>query len=620
MKEDKNIKQPKQVGPMGHGGLGKSIDKPKDFKGTMKKLISYLKPYKVAIIIVFILAFGSAAFAIAGPKILGNATTKLFEGIVNKIMGVPGASVDFAYIGGISLLLLILYLVSTLFAVAQGFIMSGVAQKVSFNLRKAIAEKINRLPLKYFDKQTHGEVLSRVTNDVDTVSQTLNQSLGQLVTSFTTIIGVTIMMFTISWIMTLLALIIIPLSMFIIVFVIKKSQKYFANQQEYLGHINGHVEEMYGGHNVMKAFNGEAKSVRKFNEINDTLYRSAWKSQFLSGMMMPIMSFIGNIGYVMVSIVGGWLVIKNKIKVGDILAFVQYMRSFMQPIGQTAQIANILQSTAAAAERVFFFLDEEEETENEKVISVTPAEIKGEVTFKDVHFGYDPDKIIINDFSAEIKQGQRVAIVGPTGAGKTTIVKLLMRFYDVNSGSILIDNNDISHIKRHELRRLLGMVLQDAWLFNGTVMENIRYGKLDASDEEVIEAAKAAHVDHFVHTLPDGYNMVLNEESSNVSQGQKQLLTIARVILADPKILILDEATSSVDTRTEVYIQKAMENLMKGRTSFIIAHRLSTIRDADLILVMNNGDIVEQGTHEGLLKANGFYASLYNSQFETDVE
>ena len=494
--------------------------------------------------------------------------------------------------------------------------MSGVAQKVSYNLRKEIAEKINRMPLKYFDKMTHGEVLSRVTNDVDTVSNTLNQSLSQMLTSITTLIGVLIMMLSISVTMTIAAIVIIPISGILIALVVKKSQKYFKEQQTFLGHVNGHVEEVYSGHNIMKAFNGEDAAVEEFNKLNDTLYNSAWKSQFLSGMMMPIMTFIGNLGYVMVSILGGYLAVKKTIEVGDILSFVQYIRSFTQPIAQTAQIANVLQSTAAAAERVFEFLEEEEEIEDIKN-PVSINEIEGEVTFKDVHFGYNEDKIIINDFSSKIKPGQRVAIVGPTGAGKTTIVKLLMRFYELNSGEILLDNHNINDFKRSDLRKVFGMVLQDTWLFNGSIMENIRYGNLNATDEEVIEAAKAAHVHHFVKILPDGYNMELNEDASNVSQGQKQLLTIARAILADPKILILDEATSSVDTRTEVLIQKAMDNLMKNRTSFIIAHRLSTIKDADLILVMKDGDIVEQGTHNELLSKKGFYASLYNSQFET---
>ena len=606
-----------------HGGFGVPMGgmqvgggKAKDFKGTVSKLLKYLKPYRISIITVLVFAIGSAAFSIIGPKILGKATTKLFEGLVSKVSGEVGAAIDFTYIGNIIALLLVLYVISAVFSFIQGFIMSGVAQKVSYNLRKEIAEKINRMPLKYFDKMTHGEVLSRVTNDVDTVSNTLNQSLSQMLTSITTLIGVLIMMLSISVTMTIASIVIIPISGILIALVVKKSQKYFKEQQTFLGHVNGHVEEVYSGHNIMKAFNGEDAAVEEFNKLNDTLYNSAWKSQFLSGMMMPIMTFIGNLGYVMVSILGGYLAVKKTIEVGDILSFVQYIRSFTQPIAQTAQIANVLQSTAAAAERVFEFLEEEEEIEDIKN-PVSINEIEGEVTFKDVHFGYNEDKIIINDFSSKIKPGQRVAIVGPTGAGKTTIVKLLMRFYELNSGEILLDNHNINDFKRSDLRKVFGMVLQDTWLFNGSIMENIRYGNLNATDEEVIEAAKAAHVHHFVKTLPDGYNMELNEDASNVSQGQKQLLTIARAILADPKILILDEATSSVDTRTEVLIQKAMDNLMKNRTSFIIAHRLSTIKDADLILVMKDGDIVEQGTHNELLSKKGFYASLYNSQFET---
>lgn len=601
-------------GPM--GGMQVGGGKAKDFKGTVSKLLKYLKPYRISIITVLIFAIGSAAFSIIGPKILGKATTKLFEGLVSKVSGEVGAAIDFTYIGNIIALLLVLYVISAVFSFIQGFIMSGVAQKVSYNLRKEIAEKINRMPLKYFDKMTHGEVLSRVTNDVDTVSNTLNQSISQMLTSITTLIGVLIMMLSISVTMTIAAIIIIPISGILIALVVKKSQKYFKEQQNFLGHVNGHVEEVYSGHNIMKAFNGEDAAVEEFNKLNDTLYNSAWKSQFLSGMMMPIMTFIGNLGYVMVSILGGYLAVKKTIEVGDILSFVQYIRSFTQPIAQTAQIANVLQSTAAAAERVFEFLEEEEEIEDIKN-PVSINDIEGEVTFKDVHFGYNKDKIIINDFSSKIKPGQRVAIVGPTGAGKTTIVKLLMRFYELNSGEILLDNHNINDFKRSDLRKVFGMVLQDTWLFSGSIMENIRYGNLNATDEEVIEASKAAHVHHFVKTLPDGYNMELNEDASNVSQGQKQLLTIARAILADPKILILDEATSSVDTRTEVLIQKAMDNLMKNRTSFIIAHRLSTIKDADLILVMKDGDIVEQGTHNELLSKKGFYASLYNSQFET---
>ncbi|NGU52845.1 ABC transporter ATP-binding protein [Clostridium perfringens] len=603
-------------GPMGRmGGGPRAVEKAKDFKGTMKKLGVYLKPYSLSIAIVILFAIGSAAFSIVGPKILGKATTKIFEGLVQKITGVPDASIDFGYIGNIAIILVALYLVSSLFGIIQSFIMSGVAQKVSYNLRKQISEKMDTLPLNYFDTRTNGEVLSRITNDVDTVNQTLNQSLSQIITSVVTLIGVLIMMFSISWIMTLATFIILPVSMVLISLVVKKSQKYFKSQQEYLGHLNGQVEEVYGGHNIMKAFNREEASTKDFDELNNTLYKSAWKSQFLSGMMMPIMSFVGNLGYVLVSILGGWLTIKSVITVGDIQAFIQYVRSFNQPIAQMAQVANIMQSTAAAAERVFEFLDEEDEVKD-PVNSVDPSEIRGEVEFEDVHFGYNEDKIIINDFSVDVKPGQKVAIVGPTGAGKTTIVKLLMRFYDINSGSIKIDGHDIRDFKRADLRNLFGMVLQDTWLFNGTIMENLRYGRLDATDAEVKEAAKAAHVDHFVKTLPDGYNMVLNEEASNISQGQKQLLTIARAFLKDPKLLILDEATSSVDTRTELLIQKAMEKLMEGRTSFIIAHRLSTIRDADLILVMKDGDIVEQGNHEELLEKGGFYSSLYNSQFE----
>ena len=602
-------------GLMGGHGMRGAGEKAKDFKGTMKKLASYLKPYTLSIIIVFIFAIGSAAFSIVGPKILGNVTTEIFSGLMDKVKGVADGGIDFSYIANTLLLLLGLYLISALFSFIQTFVMTGVSQKVSYNMRKDISEKINRMPLKYFDTKTHGEVLSRVTNDVDTVSQTLNQSLSQMLTAITTLIGVLIMMISISGVMTVAALLILPLSMGLIFGVVKKSQKYFKDQQKFLGNVNGQVEEVYSGHNIMKAFNGEERAIKEFDELNNQLYHSAWKSQFLSGMMMPIMSFVGNLGYVLVSILGGWLTVKNRISVGDIQAFIQYIRTFNQPIAQTAQIANVLQSTAAAAERVFEFLDEEEETKD-PVSPVSTEDINGEVEFKHVHFGYNEDKIIVNDFNSKIKPGQRVAIVGPTGAGKTTMVKLLMRFYDVNDGAILIDGHDIREFNRGELRSLFGMVLQDTWLFNGSIMENIRYSKLDASDEEVIEAAKAAHVHRFVKTLPDGYNMILNEEASNVSQGQKQLLTIARAILADPKILILDEATSSVDTRTEVLIQKAMDNLMHGRTSFIIAHRLSTIRDADLILVMKDGDIVEQGNHEELLAKKGFYANLYNSQFE----
>ncbi len=605
-------------GPMGHGGQRK-FEKAKNFKGTMKKLVQYLQPYRFQIITVLLFAIGSAAFSIVGPKILGKATTKIFEGLIEKISGVPNASIDFGYIGKIAIILVVLYLVSAFFGFIQSFIMAGVAQKVSYNLRKQISEKIDTLPLKYFDRRTNGEVLSRITNDVDTVSQTLNQSLSQIITSITTLIGVLIMMLSISWIMTLATFVILPVSMILISLVVKKSQKYFKSQQEYLGHLNGQVEEVYGGHNIMKSFNREANVTKEFDVLNDTLYKSAWKSQFLSGMMMPIMSFVGNLGYVLVSILGGWLTVKNIITVGDIQAFIQYVRSFNQPISQIAQIANVMQSTAAAAERVFEFLDEEDEVKDPET-SIDTSNIEGEVEFENVNFGYNPEKTIINDFSVDVKSGQKVAIVGPTGAGKTTIVKLLMRFYEINNGSIKIDGHDIRDFKRKDLRNLFGMVLQDTWLFNGTIMENLRYGRLDATDEEVYEAAKVAHVDHFVKTLPNGYNMELNEEASNISQGQKQLLTIARAFLKDPKLLILDEATSSVDTRTELLIQKAMEKLMEGRTSFIIAHRLSTIRDADIILVMKDGDIVEQGNHEELLKKGGFYANLYNSQFEQSDE
>lgn len=598
----------------GPGGMMMGGEKAHDFKGTIVKLNKYLNVYKVSIIIVFFFAAGSAIFSIAGPKILSKAVTKLYNGIMEKIAG-TGQGIDFTYIGKIVIMLTALYFMSSLFSYIQGWIMSGVSMKVSYQFRKDISEKINRMPLKYFDGTNHGEVLSRITNDVDTVSQTLNQSLTQIITSVTMVIGVLIMMFTINWLMALAALVIIPVSAVLITIVVKYSQKYFKEQQVYLGHANGHIEEMYGAHLVMKAFNGEKKSIQKFDVINNELYRSAWKSQFLSGMMMPIMNFVGNLGYVAVCILGGYLAVKRTIEVGDIQAFIQYVRSFTQPISQIANISNVLQQTAASAERVFEFLEEEEEIP-EASDTVKLQNVEGNVEFKDVHFGYNSDKIIINGFSASVKCGEKVAIVGPTGAGKTTMVKLLMRFYDVNNGAILVDGHDIREFSRNDLRSMFGMVLQDTWLYNGSIMENIRYGRLDAKDEEVIEAAKAAHVDGFVHTLPNGYNMVLNEEASNVSQGQKQLLTIARAILKDPKILILDEATSSVDTRTEVQIQRAMDNLMKNRTSFIIAHRLSTIRDADLILVMDHGNIVEQGTHKELLAKGGFYYSLYNSQFE----
>lgn len=600
---------------MGHGPGGMPGEKAKDFKGTMGKLFKYISSYTVPIVLVALFAIGSTVFSIIGPKKLGNATTEIFNGLVAKISGVEGGGIDFGKLGSILLFLLFLYILSALLSFLQGIIMTSITQKISYRLRREISQKINRLPMKYFDGMTHGEVLSRVTNDVDTVSQSLNQSMTQIITSVTMVIGVLIMMLSISPLMTLAALVILPVSLLCISFIVKHSQKYFKAQQEYLGHVNGQVEEVYGGHNVVKVFNNEKNVVDTFDKTNDTLYSSAWKSQFFSGTMMPIMNFIGNLGYVVVSILGGWLAIRKTIEVGDILSFTQYVRNFTQPISQAAQVANMLQSTAAAAERVFAFLDEAEEDQTvEHPVSLEGLE--GRVKFDHVSFGYNPDKIIIKDFNALVQPGQKAAIVGPTGAGKTTMVKLLLRFYDVNSGAIYVDGHDVRDFNRNELREMFGMVLQDTWLFNGTVMENIRYGRLDATDEEVIEAAKAAHVHHFIQTLPDGYQMVLNEEASNVSQGQKQLLTIARAILADPKILILDEATSSVDTRTEIRIQKAMDNLMQGRTSFIIAHRLSTIRDADLILVMRDGDIVEQGKHEELLAAGGFYANLYNAQFE----
>ena len=612
-----NKKGMKRPGGMGGGHMKMGQEKAKDFKGTMKKLISYLSSYKLAILLVIVFAIGSSVFNIVGPKILGNATTKIFEGLVSKVSN-SGGGIDFDAIFRTLTILASLYIISSIFSFVQTFITSDISQKVSYNLRKSISEKINKLPLNYYDKKTNGEVLSRVTNDIDAISQNLNQILSQMITSATTLIGVLIMMLSISVTMTLVSLIVIPLSLVMIMLVVKKSQKHFRAQQEYLGHTNGHIEEMYSGHNIMKAFNGEEKAIEEFDKLSDTLYNSAWKSQFLSGMMMPIMTFIGNLGYVIVAIMGGFLAIRNKIQVGDILAFIQYVRSFMQPIAQTAQIANVMQQTAAAAERVFGFLEEEEVVEDVKN-PISTEGIEGAVEFDHVRFGYNEDKIIINDFSINIKPGQKVAIVGPTGAGKTTIVKLLMRFYELNGGKILIDGHDYRDFTRNDLRKIFGMVLQDTWLFNGSIMENIRYGRLDASDEEVIEAAKLAHAHHFIKTLADGYNMEINEEADNISQGQKQLLTIARAILSDPKILILDEATSSVDTRTEVLIQQAMENLMEGRTSFIIAHRLSTIKNADVILVMKDGDIVEQGTHEELLKSKGFYSELYNSQFEEEV-
>ncbi len=609
-------------GPGGHGPIGgrggpvmmMRGEKARDFKGTMAKLLEYLGAYKLSIAVVLVFAIASTAFNVVGPKLLGNATTKLFEGVIAQIAG-KGTGIDFGYIGHILVVLAGLYLLSALFGYVQGWVMSGVSMEVSYRFRKDIAEKIHRMPLRYFDGTNHGEVLSRITNDVDTVSQTLNQSLTQIITSVTTVVGVVIMMFTINWLMTLVALGMVPLSLFIITQVIERSQKYFKQQQDYLGHVNGQVEEIYGGHLVMKAFNGEAKGMEKFDRDNEVLYSAAWKSQFLSGMMMPVMGFVGNLGYVAVVILGGWLAVRNAITVGDIQAFMQYVRTFTQPIAQFANISNVLQQTAAAAERVFEFMAEPEEVA-EAARPIKPASVAGQVEFRHVSFGYQPEKIIVRDFSATVEPGQKIAIVGPTGAGKTTMVKLLMRFYDVNSGAILVDGHDVRDFTRQDLRKLFGMVLQDTWLYNDTVMENIRYGRPEATDAEVVAAAQAAHADHFIRTLPGGYGMVLNEEVTNVSQGEMQLLTIARAILADPRILILDEATSSVNTRTELLIQKAMDNLMQNRTSFIIAHRLSTIRDADLILVMRHGDIVEQGTHEELLAIGGFYAELHNSQFE----
>jgi ATP-binding cassette, subfamily B, multidrug efflux pump len=602
-------------GPLGHGGpMGMMKgEKPRDFKGTIKKLLQYLGSYKLLILVVWVLAIASTVAAIFGPKILGKATTALFEGVMAELAGT--GTIDFAYIGQILLFALMLYLLSAGLSFAQGWIMSSVAMNITYQFRKDISQKINRMPFKYFDGTNHGEILSRITNDVDTVSQTLNQSLTQIITSVTTMVGVLVMMLTISWQMTLVALTILPVSFMAVSWIVSRSQVFFKRQQDYLGHINGHVEEIYSSHRVVKAFNGEAKSTQEFDQLNGVLFNSAWISQFLSGLIFPIMNFVSNLGYVAICVLGGYLAAKGVITVGDIQAFIQYVRSFTQPITQIANISNILQQTLAAAERVFEFLAESEE-EPDTLLPVVMGASEGRVDFKNVHFGYSPDRIIINDFSFYAEPGQRIAIVGPTGAGKTTMVKLLMRFYDVNEGAILVDGHNIKEFKRGDLRYMFGMVLQDTWLFNGSIMENIRYGRSDASDEEVIAAAKAAHVDHFIRTLPEGYHYVLNEETTNISQGQMQLLTIARAILADPNMLILDEATSSVDTHTEVLIQKAMAELMKGRTSFIIAHRLSTIRDADWILVMNNGDIVEQGKHEKLLQRGGFYAELYNSQFE----
>ena len=598
--------------PRGHGGH-MSAEKAKDFKTAMKRLLNYMRRYRLQLAVMMVFAVGSTIFNIVGPKVLGKATTKLYEGLVSKISG--GAGIDFGKIGEILLIALGLYLISAVFSFIQGFIMTGISNQVTYNLRKDISVKINKIPLKYFESRTHGEILSRITNDIDTLQASINQSFTQLITSVTMLIGVLVMMLSINVYMTLAAILILPISMMIIGKVMKHSQKYFQQQQKYLGEVNGQVEEIYSGHNVVKAFNKEEDVIRQFEKTNEKLYTTGWRSQFFSGMMMPIMQFVGNLGYVMVALLGGFLVIKEKVMVGDIQAFFQYIRNFTQPIQQIAQVTNMLQSSAAAAERVFEFLDEEEEDQVvESPVNITT--IEGNVEARHVAFGYQPEHLIIHDFSGTVKAGQKVAIVGPTGAGKTTMIKLLMRFYDVNSGEILIDDHNIKDFNRTQLRELFGMVLQETWLFHGTIMENIRYGRLDATDEEVIAAAKAAHAHHFIMSQPGGYQMVLNEETSNISQGQKQLLTIARAILADNKILILDEATSSVDTRTEERIQAAMDNLMKGRTSFVIAHRLSTIRDADLILVMKDGDIIEQGTHQSLLEADGFYANLYNSQFE----
>ena len=610
-------------GPMGHGRGRGPAEKAKDFKGTMAKLIRYLGSYRINIIIAFLFSIVSVALMVIGPKILGNATTELTNGFMAKISGTGG--IDFGKIETILLQLIGLYLISTLCGFIQSWMMAGVAQKVAYQLRAEMAHKVDLLPFSYFDSQSHGEVLSRFSNDVDMIQQTMNQSLGQLISSFVQIIGYLVMMLSISFTMTLLALIVVPLSLILVTTVVKHSQKYFAAQQSSLGQVNGHIEEMYGAHMIMKAFNGEEKSVAEFEKLNDQLYDSAWKSQFLSGLMQPISTFVGNLGYVGVAILGGYLAMNGSITVGDIQSFITYVRSFNQPISMIAQNMNILQSTAAAAERVFAFLEEEEEVpECENPVEIYDADghtdIQGQVTFENVHFGYRPDKIIIHDFSMYIKPGRKIAIVGPTGAGKTTIIKLLMRFYELNSGTIYIDGIPTTQMRRSDLRSLFGMVLQDAWLFGGTVMENLRYGRPDATDEEVIKAADAAYVDHFIRTLDHGYQTVINEESSNISQGQKQLLTIARAFLADPKILILDEATSSVDTRTEVLIQKGMQKLMENRTSFVIAHRLSTIRDADLILVMKDGDIIEAGSHDELMKADGFYTQLYNSQFDEEEE
>ena len=613
--EQTTNKPPRMRGPMGggpHGGHGPA-EKAKDVKGTTKKLANRLSEHKIAIIIVMIFAIGSTIFSIVGPKILGNATTEIYTGLMNKINGTGG--IDFAKIGKIILFALGLYAVSALFSMIQSYIMAGVAQKTTYKIRNELTEKINKLPMKYFDKRTNGEVLSIISNDVDTLSTGLNQSITQIITSIFTIIGILVMMLSISWEMTLVSLLILPISAVILKKVIGKSQKYFVKQQEYLGHVNGQVEEVYGGHNIVKVFGRENEAIKEFEKDNQELYKSGWRSQFLSGLMYPLMNFVGNVGYVAVAILGGYFAVKGRITVGNIQSFIQYNKQFTQPIGQVAQISSTIQSMLAAAERIFECLEEKEEVEDVKKPLSTDG-LKGNIKFEHVHFGYDQEKTIINDFNADVKDGQKIAIVGPTGAGKTTMVKLLMRFYDVNSGAILLDGHNIKEFKRGELRKMFGMVLQDTWLFGGTIKENIKYSKPDATDSEVIESAKAAHVHHYIKTLSKGYDAKINEESTNISAGQKQLLTIARVILANPKILILDEATSSIDTRTEQQIQSAMDNLMKGRTSFIIAHRLSTIKNADLILVMDHGDIVEQGNHEELLAKDGFYAKLYNSQFE----
>lgn len=615
--DEKNRKikqQPRKRGMGGPHGMA-PVEKAKDFKGTLKKLLKYISKYHIGLIVVALFTIGSTIFNIIGPKVLGKATTEIFNGLIGKIQG--GAGIDFEKIGHIILILVILYLTSMVMAYIQGFVMTGIVQKISFKMRNEISTKINKLPMNYYDKHSYGDVLSRITNDVDTLTQGLNQSVTQLISSVATLFGILIMMLSISPLMTLIALLLLPISGIGIMLIVKKSQKYFVSQQNYLGDVNGQIEENFGGHNIVKLFTREDKVLEEFNETNEKLYTTAWKSQFISGLAQPIMAFVGNLGYVGVVFVGGYLSIKGIIEVGDIQSFIQYVKQFTQPIQQVAQVSNMMQSTMAAAERVFIFLDEpEEKLEADKHTEHNIDQIKGNVEFSHVCFGYYPDKIILKDFSAKVKEGQKIAIVGPTGAGKTTLVKMLMRFYDLNSGDIYLDGINVKEFDKKEVRNAFGMVLQDTWLFKGTIMENIRYGRLDATDEEVIAAAKEAHAHHFIQTLPEGYNMELNEEASNVSQGQKQLLTIARAILANKKLLILDEATSSVDTRTEVRIQKAMDNLMRGRTSFVIAHRLSTIRDADSILVMKDGDIIEQGNHEELMEQKGFYAELYNSQFE----